>query len=120
MAETVRIEIPIEVTDGTEPELSNITDNLENMERAAKNAKSSVEKAGKEVSKFDKSSNKMQKSLSSWAKQKYQLLLEAKDKVSPILDKLKTGLKTIGRVLQYVSLSRPRRSAWRRALSLSA
>ena len=59
------------------------------MERAAKNAKSSVEKAGKEVSKFDKSSNKMQKSLSSWAKQKYQLLLEAKDKVSPILDKLK-------------------------------
>lgn len=96
MAETVRIEIPIEVTDGTEPELSNITDNLENMERAAKNAKSSVEKAGKEVSKFDKSSNKMQKSLSSWAKQKYQLLLEAKDKVSPILDKLKTGLKTIG------------------------
>lgn len=96
MAETVRIEIPIEVTDGTEPELSNITDNLENMEKAAKNAKSSVEKAGKEVSKFDKSSNKMQKSLSSWAKQKYQLLLEAKDKVSPILDKLKTGLKTIG------------------------
>lgn len=96
MAETVRIEIPIEVTDGTEPELSNITDNLESMEKAAKNAKSSVEKAGKEVSKFDKSSNKMQKSLSSWAKQKYQLLLEAKDKVSPILDKLKTGLKTIG------------------------
>ena len=96
MAETVRIEIPIEVMDGTEPELSNITDNLENMEKAAKNAKSSVEKAGKEVSKFDKSSNKMQKSLSSWAKQKYQLFLEAKDKVSPILDKLKTGLKTIG------------------------
>ena len=96
MAETVRIEIPIEVTDGTEPELSNITDNLEDMERAAKNAKSSVERASKEVSKFDKSSNKMQKSLSSWAKQKYQLFLEAKDKASPILDKLKTGLKTIG------------------------
>lgn len=29
-------------------------------------------------------------------KQKYQLLLEAKDKVSPIVDKLKSGLKTIG------------------------
>ncbi len=32
MAETVRIEIPIEVTDNTDPELSNITDSLEDVD----------------------------------------------------------------------------------------
>lgn len=38
MAETVRIEIPIEVTDNTDPELSNITDSLEDVEQAARRA----------------------------------------------------------------------------------
>lgn len=96
MAETVRIEIPIEVTDNTDPELSNITESLEDVEQAAKKAQSSVDKAGKTVSQFDKSASKTQRSLSNWIKQKYQVALEAKDKVSPILDKLKSGLKTVG------------------------
>lgn len=96
MAETVRIEIPIEVTDNTDPELSNITDSLEDVEQAARRAQNSVDRAGRTVTQFDRSANRTQRSLSSWMKQKYQVLLEAKDKVSPILDKLKTGLKTVG------------------------
>ena len=96
MAETVRIEIPIEVTDNTDPELSNITDSLEDVEQAARRAQNSVDRAGRTVTQFDRSANRTQRSLSSWMKQKYQMLLEAKDKVSPILDKLKTGLKTVG------------------------
>jgi TP901 family phage tail tape measure protein len=96
MAETVRIEIPIEVTDNTDPELSNIANQFEQVDNAAKQAQNSVNKASRTVSQFDKSAEKTRKSLSSWMKQKYQLLLEAKDKVSPIVDKLKSGLKTIG------------------------
>lgn len=96
MAETVRIEIPIEVTDNTDPELSNITDSLEDVEQAARRAQNSVDRAGRTVTKFDRSANRTQRSLSSWMKQKYQVLLEAKDKISPILDKLKTGLRTVG------------------------
>lgn len=38
MAETVRIEIPIETIDNTDPELSNVTRNFERMERAAESA----------------------------------------------------------------------------------
>lgn len=96
MAETVRIEIPIEVTDNTDPELSNITDSLEDVEQAARRAQNSVDRAGRTVTQFDRSANRTQRSLSSWMKQKYQVLLEAKDKISPILDKLKTGLRTVG------------------------
>ena len=104
MAETVRIEIPIEVTDKTDPELSNIADKFEEIEDAAKQAQSSVSKANKTVSQFDKSSEKTQKSLSGWMKQKYQLLLEAKDKASPIIEKLKSGLSTIGRKTWNVTM----------------
>lgn len=38
MAETIKIEIPIEVQDNTDPALSDITERLNGMERAAKNA----------------------------------------------------------------------------------
>lgn len=96
MAETVRIEIPIEVTDNTDPELSNIAKGFEEVDDAARKAQNSVTRAGRTVTQFDKSSEKTQRNLSSWMKQKYQLLLEAKDKVSPIMDKLKSGLKFIG------------------------
>lgn len=83
MAETVRIEIPIETVDNTDPELSKVTQNLNKMKDAADKANSSTKKAGETVSKFDKSAQKTQKSLASWAKEKYEVLLEAKDKISP-------------------------------------
>ena len=96
MAETVRIEIPIEVTDNTDPELSNIADQFERVDNAARQAQNSVNRASRTVTQFDRSTERTQRSLSSWMKQKHQLLLEAKDKVSPIVDKLKSGLRTIG------------------------
>lgn len=95
MAETVRIEIPIEALDNTDPALSQIISKLGKMENASKQAQSSVSKTSQTVSKFDQSANKTQKTLSNWMKQKYQLLLEAKDKISPILNTLKSGLKTV-------------------------
>lgn len=95
MAETVRIEIPIETVDNTEPELSKVNKKLKEMENVAKQTQSSVSKTTENVSKFDRSSQKTQKTLSNWMKQKYQILLEAKDKISPILPILKSGLKTI-------------------------
>lgn len=93
MAETVRIEIPIETIDNTDPELSNVTKGFEKMEKAAKNANTAAKKAGSEVSKFDKQAEKTEKSLSRWAKEKYEILLEAKDRISPILSTIGNGLK---------------------------
>lgn len=93
MAETLRIEIPIETIDNTDPELSNITKNFEKMEKAADGANSAAKKANSTVTQFDKQAQKTEKSLASWAKEKYEILLEAKDKISPVLSTLGTGLR---------------------------
>lgn len=104
MAETVRIEIPIETVDNTDPELSKVTQNLNKMKDAADKANNSTKKAGETVSKFDKSAQKTQKSLSSWAKEKYEVLLEAKDKISPALKTIGSGLKNFGSKAWSVTL----------------
>lgn len=104
MAETVRIEIPIETVDNTDPELSKVTQNLNKMKDAADKANSSTKKAGETVSKFDKSAQKTQKSLASWAKEKYEVLLEAKDKISPVLQTIGSGLKSFGSKAWNVTL----------------
>ena len=95
MAETIRIEIPVEVQDNTDPELSNIAKGFSEVDNAAKKAQSSVNSASKKVTQFDKSAESTQKSLANWVKQKYELYLEAKDKASPVLDKLKSAVKTV-------------------------
>lgn len=93
MAETLRIEIPIETIDNTDPELSNVTKNFEKMEKAADGANSAAKKANSTVTQFDKQAQKTEKSLASWAKEKYEILLAAKDKISPVLSTLGTGLR---------------------------
>ena len=93
MAETLRIEIPIETIDNTDPKLSNVTKNFEKMEKAADGANSAAKKANSTVTQFDKQAQKTEKSLASWAKEKYEILLEAKDKISPVLSTLGTGLR---------------------------
>lgn len=94
MAETVRIEIPIETVDQTEPELSKVVQNFKKLETAANNANNSAKKASSTVSQFDKNAEKTQKSLATWAKEKYEILLEAKDRISPILTTIGGGLRS--------------------------
>lgn len=96
MAETVRIEIPIETVDNTDPELSNVTRNLERLGEAATNANTRVQRASNTVSQFDRQSERTQRSLAQWAKEKYQVLLEAKDKISPIVQTLGNSLRSFG------------------------
>lgn len=93
MAETIRIEIPIETLDETEPELSNLVKKLSKMEQAAGKAGESMDKAGRKVTKFDERAEKTEKKLSKWANQKYELLLEARDRISPVLSTIGSGLK---------------------------
>lgn len=107
MADTIRIDLEIATVDNTDPELSKVTKNLNDMKKASENVNSSVKKAGdsvskfgdsttkatETVSKFDKSAQKTQKSLAAWAKEKYQILLEAKDKITPVLSTIKGGLR---------------------------
>lgn len=93
MAETVRIEIPIETIDETEPDLSNVTKKLDKMSSAVTKAGSSSERAREKVSKFDKSAEKTQRSLSKWAKEKYEVLLEAKERITPVLRTIGSGIR---------------------------
>lgn len=94
MAETIRIEIPIETVDQTEPELGKAVRNLKKLETAANNANNSAKKASSTVSQFDRNAEKTQKSLAAWAKKKYEILLEAKDRISPILTTIGGGLRS--------------------------
>ena len=107
MADAIRIDLEIATVDNTDPELSKVTKNLNDMKKTSENVNSSVKKAGDSVSKFgdsttkatetiskfDKSAEKTQKSLAAWAKEKYQILLEAKDKITPVLSTIKGGLR---------------------------
>lgn len=94
MAETVRIEIPIETIDNTDPELSNVTRNFERMEKAAESANGAAKKANSTVTQFDRQAQKTEKSLASWAKEKYEITLEAKDRITPVLSTLGNGIRS--------------------------
>ncbi len=94
MAETLKIEIPIETVDQTEPELSNLIRKMRKLEAAAEKTGTSSQRAGERVSQFDKQAQKTEKNLASWAKEKYEILLEVKDRISPIVSTLGNGLKS--------------------------
>lgn len=82
-AETVRIEIPIEIVDEMEPELSNIQ---------------------KKLTKFDKTTEKTQNRLAKWMKEKYEVYLEAKERITPILRTLGGGLRKLTRGTWHVAI----------------
>ncbi len=93
MAETVRIEIPIETVDKTEPELSNLIKKIGKLGGEADKAGEKAKKSSEYVSEFDRQAQKTEKSLASWAKEKYEIALEAKDKITPLLSTLGNGLR---------------------------
>ncbi|MCM1104895.1 MAG: phage tail tape measure protein [Clostridium sp.] len=95
MAETLRIEIPIETIDETADGLNAAIQGLKKLEQVYENASQAAGKARSGVSKFDEQAEKTEKSLAKWAKEKYEILLEAKDRISPILSTLGNGLRSI-------------------------
>lgn len=103
IGQTIKIEIPVEVVDKSEPALSNITGKLKEMDTAAKQTEKTMEKSGK-VSGFEKTFQKMQKSVKGFAKEKYQVALEAKDGVSKVLSKVKSGISSFAGKAKTVTL----------------
>lgn len=93
MAETLRIEIPIETIDETAAGLNSAIQGLKKLEQAYKNASQSVKKSNDTVTAFDKRAQKTERSLAKWAKEKYEIYLEAKEKITPVLSTIKSGLK---------------------------
>lgn len=93
------IEINIETVDRTNGTLERTNRELEKMEKNASRATNKVKDgfsgAGERVSRFQQQSDKAQSRLQKWMAEKYELLLEAKDRISPILERLKPGLKSI-------------------------
>ena len=104
MAEKLRLEIPIENIDKTEPELSNLRKKIGKLGEEAEKAGQKTKKSSQYVSEFDKHAKKTERSLAAWAKEKYQILLEAKERISPILSTLGRGLKGFTRKTWNVTL----------------
>ena len=95
MAETIRIEIPIETVDKTDPGVSSATKKLGKLGDAADKAGQSVDRNREYVSKLEEQANKTQQNLAKWAKEKYQIYLEAKENISPVLDTIGGGVKSL-------------------------
>lgn len=93
-AETVRIEIPIETIDETNDGVQSAARNLRTLEQRARTVGNAYESAEQRVSGFDRSQERTQKNLAQWAKQKYEVLMEAKEKISPIISKIGGSLKS--------------------------
>lgn len=120
----IKIEIPIETKDNTGPVVDSISEKMENLDSAAKKAQKSMENtvnkaakgfenasrrvsgfeksvgsgfdsASKKASGFEESVNKTQKSLLAMMKEKYQLLLEAKDRITPTVKQAITYVKSL-------------------------
>ncbi len=89
MAETIRIEIPVEVVDETSEGITQTINGLQKLNKA-------LQQTNNKTTQYEKSSQKTQKTLASWARQKYEVLLSVKDKVSPILKTIGSGLKSFG------------------------
>ena len=114
MAQTIRIEIPIEVIDQTEKGLKSAQDNLKKMKEQVKKTQDEIQRSQQRstrTTQYDRTQEKAQKQLLKWAKQKYQVLLEAKDMVSPVTSKISSGLhsfaskswKTTMKVVDYAT-----------------
>ncbi len=93
MAETLRIEIPIETIDETAAGVNSAVQGFKKIDQACKNTGKSIKKANDTVTAFDKKAQKTEKSLAKWAKEKYEIYLEAKEKITPVLSVIKNGLK---------------------------
>ena len=94
MAETVRIEIPIETIDETEDGVNSAIQGIKKLDQAFKNTGQSVSRADRAVSQFDRQARKTERSLANWAREKHEVLLEAKDRITPILSTLGNHLKS--------------------------
>ena len=95
MAQTVRIDIPIKTIDKTEPGLTNVTKKLDKMSSAMKKAGESVDRTREKISKFDKSAEKTQRNLEKWAKDKYKILLEVEERITPVLGALGSSIMNL-------------------------
>jgi TP901 family phage tail tape measure protein len=84
--------------------MNKVKDAVDKVKSSTDQMSTSAKKANDEVTKFDRSAQKTQKSLLSWAKEKYSVLLEAKDKISPILSTIKGGLTSFGRKTWSVTM----------------
>lgn len=112
MAQTIRIEIPIEVIDQTEKGLKSAQDNLKKIKDQVRKTQEEIQRStSTRTTQYDRTQERTQKELMKWAKQKYQVLLEAKDMVSPVASKISSGLhsftskswKTTMKVVDYAT-----------------
>lgn len=104
MAEPIRIDVSLTATDNTEAGVRSATTRINTLERSANSASNSirnttsnvdrsVQQSEERISQYDETVQRTRKSLLEWAKEKYQVLVEAREQVTPILNTVRGGLK---------------------------
>ena len=110
MAENViRIEIPIEAKDETASGVASAKKSLDNLSKTAssvgKSVGNSFNTASGHVSKFDETAQKTQSRLQKWMSEKYKLAIEARDKVTPALKLIKSGITGLTSKAHRITMS---------------
>ena len=77
----------------TEPELSNLIKKIGKLGEEADKTGQKTKKSSEYVSQYEKHAQKTEQRLANWAKQKYEILLEAKDRITPLLSNIQKGIK---------------------------
>lgn len=95
MGDAVRIEISIEAVDNTSRAVQGLARNMQEIGRAAGSFGSSAGRASEQVSRFDRQAGQTSRTLQGWLRQKWEVALQAKDKITPILGAIKSGLTSL-------------------------
>ena len=97
MADAIKIEIDVEAVDDTGRGIQSVIQSLNRLNSAANRSQSGMNNAARGVSRFDQQANRTTRTLQNWMRQKWQVALEAKDRITPILSTLKSGLTSLTR-----------------------
>ena len=65
---------------------------MDKMNSIMKKADDSAIRTRKKISKFDKSAEKTQRSLEKWAKEKYKILMEVGERITPVMQALGSSI----------------------------
>lgn len=88
MAEPIVIDVILQAKNQTQDGIKKASKGLEQVGKEAQSARD-------KLSGFEKTAQKMERSLRDAAKERYEILLEAKERVTPMLDRISSGLRGV-------------------------
>ncbi len=95
MANAIRIDLSVGVLDRTEPGLSNIIKKVKDFGNKIEDSGKKAKKAEEYISRFDKAVERTQRNLSQWANETYEVLLDVRECITPVLQNVEGRIRSV-------------------------